>query len=128
MSDDESEKGKSKSASAGASVGGAGFGGTEAESFSGSDIARMLAVLSSQMTEQSERLGRLEREGRAEPKARGAAKKPAGRVSLSRPYFHTRHRKVARLPPHDKRVEEGPGPGEAGKGQGEEPGPCSVRG
>ena len=55
MSDDESEtKGKSKGAGAGVSVAaaGTGLGVTEAESFSGGDIARMLAVISSQMAEQ----------------------------------------------------------------------------
>jgi hypothetical protein len=93
MSDDEGEtKGKGAGAGASAAAAGTGLGVTGAESFSGGDIARMLAVISSQMAEQRaesaelrEGLRRLEREGRAEPKARGASKKPTGRVSLSRP-------------------------------------------
>jgi hypothetical protein len=86
MSDDESDtKGKGAGAGASAAAAGTGLGVTEAESFSGGDIARMLAVISAQMAEQGERLRRLERVGRAEPKARGAAMKSTGRVSLSRP-------------------------------------------
>ena len=53
------DKGKSESAGAGASVAvaGTGLGVTEAESFSGGDIARMLGVISAQLAEGNERLG-----------------------------------------------------------------------